>query len=41
MSLMAKKIQLVNELKNKLSQKSYGSTIEEDVLIRANKYFDL
>ena len=41
MSLMAKKIQLVNELKNKLSQKSYGSTIEEVVLLRAFKYFDL
>jgi len=33
--------QLINELKNKLSQKSYGSTIEEVVLLRAFKYFDL
>ena len=33
--------QLINELKNKLSQKSYGSTIEEMVLLRAFKYFDL
>ena len=41
MSLMSKKIQLINELKNKLSQKSYGSTIEEVVLLRAFKYFDL
>ena len=38
---MAKKQQLINELKNKLSQKSYGSTIEEVVLLRAFKYFDL
>ena len=41
MSLIAKKQQLINELKNKLSQKSYGSTIEEVVLLRAFKYFDL
>ena len=41
MSLSSKKIQLINELKNKLSQKSYGSTIEEVVLLRAFKYFDL
>jgi Ca2+-binding EF-hand superfamily protein len=38
---MSKKQQLINELKNKLSQKSYGSTIEEVVLLRAFKYFDL
>ena len=36
-----KRQQLINELKNKLSQKSYGSTIEEVVLLRAFKYFDL
>ena len=41
MSLIAKKQQLIKELKNKLSQKSYGSTIEEVVLLRAFKYFDL
>ena len=41
MSLMSKKQQLINELRNKLSQKSYGSTIEEVVLLRAFKYFDL
>ena len=41
MSLAIKKQQLINELKNKLSQKSYGSTIEEIVLLRAFKYFDL
>ena len=41
MSLASKKQQLINELKNKLSQKSYGSTIEEVVLLRAFKYFDL
>ena len=41
MSLIAKKQQLIKELKNKLSQKSYGSTIEEVVLVRAFKYFDL
>ena len=41
MSLISKKQQLVKELKNKLSQKSYGSTIEEVVLLRAFKYFDL
>ena len=40
MSLIAKKQQLIKELKNKLSQKSYGSTIEEVVLLRAFKYFD-
>ena len=39
--MSAKKQQLINELKNKLSQKSYGSTIEEVVLLRAFKYFDL
>jgi Ca2+-binding EF-hand superfamily protein len=38
---MSKKQQLINELRNKLSQKSYGSTIEEVVLLRAFKYFDL
>ena len=38
---MLKKQQLINELKNKLNQKSYGSTIEEVVLLRAFKYFDL
>ena len=38
---MMKRQQLINELKNKLSQKSYGSTIEEVVLLRAFKYFDL
>ena len=38
---MIKRQQLINELKNKLSQKSYGSTIEEVVLLRAFKYFDL
>ena len=41
MSLMSKKQQLINELRNKLSQKSYGSIIEEVVLLRAFKYFDL
>ena len=41
MSKQAKKQQLISELKNKLSQKSYGSTIEEVVLLRAFKYFDL
>ena len=41
MSMQAKKQQLISELKNKLSQKSYGSTIEEVVLLRAFKYFDL
>ena len=41
MTMSAKKQQLINELKNKLSQKSYGSTIEEVVLLRAFKYFDL
>ena len=41
MSIMLKKQQLINELKNKLNQKSYGSTIEEVVLLRAFKYFDL
>ena len=41
MSLSMKKQQLISELKNKLSQKSYGSTIEEIVLLRAFKYFDL
>ena len=39
--MQAKKQQLISELKNKLSQKSYGSTIEEVVLLRAFKYFDL
>ena len=41
MSLLFKKEQFIKELKNKLSQKSYGSTIEEIVLLRAFKYFDL
>jgi len=41
MSLLYKKEQFIKELKNKLSQKSYGSTIEEIVLLRAFKYFDL
>ena len=41
MSLLYKKEQLIKELKNKLSQKSFGSTIEEIVLLRAFKYFDL
>ena len=41
MSLLHKKEQFIKELKNKLSQKSYGSTIEEIVLLRAFKYFDL
>ena len=41
MSLIQKKQQLIKELKSKLSQKSYGSTIEEVVLLRAFKYFDL
>ena len=41
MSIMMRRQQLINELKNKLSQKSYGSTIEEVVLLRAFKYFDL
>ena len=41
MTMQAKKQQLISELKNKLSQKSYGSTIEEVVLLRAFKYFDL
>ena len=41
MSLLYKKEQFVKELKNKLSQKSYGSVTEEIVLLRAFKYFDL
>ena len=41
MSLLYKKEQLIKELKSKLSQKSFGSTIEEIVLLRAFKYFDL
>ena len=41
MSLLHKKEQFIKELKNKLSQKSFGSTIEEIVLLRAFKYFDL
>ena len=41
MSLSQKKQQFITELKNKLSQKSYGSNIEEMVLLRAFKYFDL
>ena len=41
MSLLFKKDQFIKELKSKLSQKSYGSTIEEIVLLRAFKYFDL
>ena len=41
MSLLFKKEQFIKELKNKLSQKSFGSTIEEIVLLRAFKYFDL
>ena len=41
MSLLFKKEQLIKELKSKLSQKSFGSTIEEIVLLRAFKYFDL
>ena len=41
MSLLYKKEQFIKELKNKLSQKSYGSTIEQIVLLRAFKYFDL
>ena len=41
MSLLFKKEQFIKELKSKLSQKSYGSTIEEIVLLRAFKYFDL
>ena len=41
MSLLIKKEQFIKELKNKLSQKSFGSTIEEIVLLRAFKYFDL
>ena len=41
MSLLYKKEHFIKELKNKLSQKSYGSTIEEIVLLRAFKYFDL
>jgi Ca2+-binding EF-hand superfamily protein len=39
--LSQKKQQFITELKNKLSQKSYGSNIEEMVLLRAFKYFDL
>ena len=41
MSILFKKEQLVKELKNKLSQKSFGSTTEEIVFLRALKYFDL
>ena len=41
MSLLFKKQQFIKELKNKLTQKSFGSTIEEVVLLRAFKYFDL
>ena len=41
MSLIIKKEQFIKELKNKLNQKSFGSTIEEIVLLRAFKYFDL
>ena len=41
MSLLHKKEQFIKELKNKLSQKAFGSTIEEIVLLRAFKYFDL
>ena len=41
MSLLFKKEQFIKELKSKLSQKAFGSTIEEIVLLRAFKYFDL
>ena len=41
MSLTQKKQQFITELKNKLSQKSYESNIEEMVLRRSFKYFYL
>ncbi len=41
MSLLFKKEQFIKELKSKLSQKSFGSTTEEIVLLRAFKSFDL
>ena len=41
MSLNAKKEQFIKELQKKLSQKAIGSVIEEIVLLRAFKYFDL
>ena len=41
MSLLFKKEQFIKELKSKLSQKSFGSTTEEIILLRAFKYFDL
>ena len=37
----ARKEKFIKDLKNKLSQKSFGSVTEETVLIRAFKYFDL
>ena len=37
MTMQAKNQQLISELKNKLSQKSYGITIEEVVILRAFK----
>ena len=37
----ARKEKFIKDLKNKLSQKSFGSVTEETVLVRAFKYFDL
>ena len=37
----AKKEKFIKDLKNKLSQKTHGSTTEETILIKAFKYFDL
>ena len=41
MNTEIKKQKFIKELKNKLTQKCYGNTSEETVLVRAFKYFDL
>ena len=41
MSIENKKDKFIKELKYKLTQKCYGNTSEETVLVRAFKYFDL